>query len=237
MSEGGVGLGLEGRDAVPDGEPMAAEPVRVLVVDDHQTFAELLALALEGQPSLSYVGHANTAEQAMRLVVELRPDVVLMDVQLPDLDGITATERLRGQHPDVRVVVLTAHSEPALVARAAAAGAAGFLTKDGALGDVLHALHTAHGGGMTVSAHLLAGLLTNSPTVTAAPTSQAAGLTSREYDVLRLMGNGLDVRSIAQNLGISPHTCRGYVKNVLAKLDAHSQLEAVVIATRRGLLP
>jgi DNA-binding NarL/FixJ family response regulator len=215
---------------------MTDPPIRVLVVDHHQTFAELLGFALGGQPDLRYVGHANTGAEALRLVEELRPDVVLMDVELPDADGIVTTELLRAGHPETRVVVLTASTEPALVGRAAAAGASGFLTKNGALGDILHAVHTAHGGGMTVSSHLLTGLLKSTAPGTDPAGGPSGGLTAREHEVLRLMGTGLDARAIARRLGISVHTCRGYVKSVLAKLEAHSQLEAVAVATRRGLL-
>jgi DNA-binding NarL/FixJ family response regulator len=210
-------------------------PIRVLVVDHHQTFAELLGLALAGQPDLSYVGHATTGAEATRLVGELRPDVVLMDVDLPDCDGIATTEQLRIDHPGTRIVVLTASTELTLVGRAAAAGASGVLTRNGALGDVLNAVYTAHGGGMTVSSRLLAGLLRNPPQKPAGAVV-AGGLTGREHDVLRLMGEGLDTRAITRRLGISVHTCRGYVKSVLAKLEVHSQLEAVAVATRRGLL-
>jgi DNA-binding NarL/FixJ family response regulator len=211
------------------------EPITVLVVDDHQTFAELLALALEAEPALRYVGHARDSAEATRLVAELKPDVVLMDVQLPDVDGLTTTERLIADRPDLRVVVLTAHTDPALVTRAAAAGAAGFLPKDGALRDVLQALRTAHRGGMVVPSQLLAGALA-APPVPARPAVPAGTLTGREHEVLRLMGQGMDVRTISRDLGISPHTCRGYVKSILAKLDAHSQLEAVMTAIRLGLL-
>ncbi len=213
---------------------MTGAPIRVLVVDRHQTFAELLGLALSGQPDLDYVGHAGTGAEAMRLVAELRPDVVLMDVDLPDVEGIVATERLRAEHPATRIVVLTGSTEPSLVGRATAAGASGFLTKNGAVGDVLHAVHTAHGGGMTVSSHLLTGLL-RSAAAAGADAAPAGGLTAREHEVLRLMGSGLDARAIARQLGISVHTSRGHVKSVLAKLNAHSQLEAVAVATRRGL--
>jgi DNA-binding NarL/FixJ family response regulator len=111
----------------------------------------------------------------------------------------------------------------------------GLLAKNGALGDVLNAVHTAHGGGMTVSSHLLAGLL-RSTANDAGDGRPAGGLTAREHEVLRLMGVGLDVRAIAGRLGISVHTCRDHTRSVLAKLNAHSRLEAVAVATRRGLL-
>ncbi|HEV7964404.1 MAG TPA: response regulator transcription factor [Actinoplanes sp.] len=212
---------------------MGDEVITVLVVDGHQTFAELLGVALRGQPDLRYVGHARNGEQALRLAAELRPDVILLDPELPDADGIAIAEMLRHRQPDTRVVILTASNEATLVGRATAAGAAGFLSKNGALGDVLHAVHTAHGGGMTVSTDILARLLRSTAPVVG---PRGGGLTAREHEVLELMGSGLDPRAIARRLGISVHTCRGYVKAVLAKLDAHSQLEAVAVATRRGLI-
>jgi len=212
---------------------MGDEVITVLVVDGHQTFAELLGVALRGQPDLRYVGHARNGEQALRLAAELRPDVILLDPELPDTDGIAIAEMLRHRQPDTRVVILTASSEATLVGRATAAGAAGFLSKNGALGDVLHAVHTAHGGGMTVSTDILARLLRSTSPVVG---PRGGGLTAREHEVLELMGSGLDPRAIARRLGISVHTCRGYVKAVLAKLDVHSQLEAVAVATRRGLI-
>jgi DNA-binding NarL/FixJ family response regulator len=212
-----------------------APRITVLVVDDHQTFAELLAIALQAEQSLSCIGHARTSAEARELVSRLRPDVVLMDVQLPDLDGISTTERLVAEYPQLRVVVLTAHAEPTLVARATVAGACGFLPKDGALRDVLQALRTAHRGGMVVPAHLLTGAL-DAGAQRSAGSTPASVLTCREQDVLRLMAEGLDARAIAGELGISVHTCRGYVKSILSKLDAHSQLEAVMKAIRIGLL-
>jgi len=212
---------------------MGDDVITVLVVDGHQTFAELLGVALRGQPDLRYVGHARNGEQALRLCAELRPDVILLDPELPDADGIAIAEMLRHRQPNTRVVILTASNEATLVGRATAAGAAGFLSKNGALGDVLHAVHTAHGGGMTVSTDILARLLRSTSPVVG---PRGGGLTAREHEVLELMGSGLDPRAIARRLGISVHTCRGYVKAVLAKLDVHSQLEAVAVATRRGLI-
>lgn len=207
--------------------------ISVLVVDGHQTFAELLGHALAGQPDLKYVGHAMTGAEALRLAAELQPNVILLDPELSDADGIAIAELLRVRQPDTRVVILTASDESALVGRATAAGAAGFLSKNGALGDVMNALRTAHGGGMTVSTDILARLL-RSTTPVVGP--RGNGLTAREDEVLQMMAAGLDARAIARRLGISLHTCRGHVKAVLGKLGAHSQLEAVAIATRRGLV-
>jgi DNA-binding NarL/FixJ family response regulator len=226
---------VQGNLAWPDQDDDTSTRITVLVVDDHQTFAELLAIALQAEQSLSYIGHARTSAEARELVSRLRPEVVLMDVQLPDLDGISTTEQLVAEYPQLRVVILTAHAEPSLVGRAAAAGACGFLPKDGALRDVLQALRTARRGGMVVPSHLLAGALSAGADRKAA-TGPASVLTSREHDVLRLMARGLDARAIANGLGISVHTCRGYVKSILSKLDAHSQLEAVMKAIRLGLL-
>lgn len=221
-------------DAASSGSDVpATDQISVLVVDDHQTFAELLALALLAEPTLRYVGHARTSAEALHMVGMLRPDVVLMDVELPDLDGLATTELLLQRYPQQRVVVLTAHAEAALVARAALAGACGFLPKGGALADVLQALRTAHRGGMVVPAHLLAGAL--AAPVAGPSAGAAAGLTGREREVLTMMGRGSDTRGIARELGISLHTCRGYIKSILAKLGAHSQLEAVMTAIQLGL--
>ncbi|GAA0450379.1 DNA-binding response regulator [Actinoplanes capillaceus] len=213
------------------------EAITVLVVDGHQTFAELLGHALAGQPDLRWVGHARTGAEALSLAAELRPDVIVLDPELSDADGIAIAELIRVRQPDSRVVILTASEEQSLVRRATTAGAAGFLSKNGALGDVLNALRTAHRGSMTVSTDILARLL-RSTTPATAPRGGVAngGLTVRENEVLQLMAAGLDARTVARRLGISVHTCRGYQKAVLAKLGAHSQLEAVAIATRRGLL-
>ena len=211
--------------------------IGVLVVHDHRTFTELLGVALDGQDGIRYLGDAQTGADAMRLVEELHPDVVLIEVALPDQDRAaaattTTTEQPRATHPQSSVVVLTAQTHPAPVGRAAV-GPSGFAARTGALGEVLNAVQTAHAGGTTVSSHLLAGLLRNPP----APSADSAGLTPREHQVLRMMADGHDTRTISRQLGISVHTCRGYVKTVLAKLEAHSQLEAVAIANRRGLLP
>ncbi len=208
-------------------------PTRVLVVDDHRTFAELLSRALDGEPDLECVGYARDSAQAVRAVSALAPEVVIMDLRLPDRDGITTTAELTREHPELKVLILTAHAGPTEMARAGAAGAAGFLAKDGSLTDVLAAIRNAKRGSLILPPSVLAGFAARDPEWQPAADP---GLTPRELEVLRLLGQGRDPRAIAKELGVSLHTCRGYVKGLLAKLDVHSQLEAVVVATRAGLI-
>ena len=203
---------------------------RVVVVDDHRMFADLLVLALRAEPDLDCIGTAHNVEQALHMVAALCPDLVIMDVQLGNGDGITATARLTATFPDLRVVVLTAMVTPSLMRRALDAGACALLRKDGGLDEMLQALRTSQRGGFDVHPGLLMELVKSNP---AAP---PPGLTDREHQVLQRLAAAADARSIARELGISVSTCRGYVKNLLAKLGAHSQLEAVVLAMRHGLI-
>jgi DNA-binding NarL/FixJ family response regulator len=204
---------------------------KVVVVDDHSTFSQLLARALDHERDVECVGTAPDAKTAAQLVDALLPDVVVMDVQLGDDDGIELTAALIERHPGLRVVVLTARTDPELVQRAAAAGACSLLPKNGQLEEVLTAIRTARSGGLAVHPTLLKSLL--SVPSQRVPTAQ---ITGREREVLGLLADGRSVRQIAKQLVISEHTARGHVKKLLAKLDAHSQLEAVAQATRLGLL-
>ena len=155
-----------------------------------------------------------------------------MDIQLPDMDGFAATEQILAADSTVRVVMLTAHASAHLVARAARAGACAFLHKTGHLADVLTTVRTARTGDLTIDPALAARLVKRGvSTPVRSPT-----LTPREQEVLELMGTGKDVTTIARELQMAPHTCRGHVKSLLAKLGAHSQLEAVIVAVRTGLI-
>jgi len=214
------------------GEDDAARLQRVLVVDDHQTFADLLVLALDGLYDIEYVGQAHDASTARRLIDELKPDLAIMDVELGADDGIELSAELLGRHAELRIVVLTAHANRALMTRAADAGVCALLPKLGSLPSVLHALRTARRGSFVVDQSLLQTLITRHDDEPARHTP----LSDRETAVLGLMSQGMDARRAAQQLGISIHTFRGHVRHVLSKLDAHSQLEAVAIAKREGLL-
>jgi len=206
--------------------------LRVVVVDDHATFTSLLELGLRSEDGLTCVGTSTTISGGLALVDEVLPDVVVMDVQLGDGDGLDATAELVRRHPDLRVVVLTARTDTALMQRAGDAGACCLLPKNGSLIEVLQALRTSRQGELAVHPALLKQLISRP-----APQHRPeVNLTEREHEVLRGLSDGLDVRKIAHELHLSPHTCRGHVRSVLAKLGARSQLEAVALGHRHGLI-
>ncbi|WP_088312960.1 response regulator transcription factor [Kineosporia sp. R_H_3] len=207
-------------------------PLRVAIIDDHRTMADLLAFALAAETGFVFVGHAPTVSTGLDLVGRILPDVVLLDLNLPDGNGMWLAREISTLYPSVRIVILTAETDPSLVSRAAEAGACGYVAKTGGLAEVLEALRSARKGSMVVDNRLIAAL--GRPR--SATTSAAPSLTSREIDVLQELAAGRDVTAAARRLGISPHTARGYVKTILTKLDCHSQLEAVVTAARLGLL-
>ena len=216
-----------------------AAVTRVLIVDDHTVLAGALAFTIDGYPDLRCVAMATTLAEARTLVAQLQPDVVLLDVLLPDGNGIEAIPSLIAAGPGVRVLVLTGHTDVELLSSAASHGASGFLPKESPIGAVINAIRAAVSGHMLVDGPTLATILGRLADTSRRSTPAASGvvLTRRETDVLQLMGQGKDPQAVAHVLGISLNTCRGYQKTLLAKLGAHSQLEAVVIGTRLGLLP
>jgi len=214
--------------------------IRVLVVEDQQTLAGALQIAIGAQPDMDCVGAVGTAEEAVALAAASSPDVVLMDIRLPGADGIEATRQVKATCPRVRVLILTADATPARLAAAAAAGASGFLAKDSPFPAILAAIRTPVEGTILVEQNTMAALIGSLDHVRAPlenPMLGQARLTARERQVLALMGEGLDPQAIAHRLVVSRHTARGHVKNIMMKLGAHTQLEAVVIATRAGYMP
>jgi DNA-binding NarL/FixJ family response regulator len=226
------GNGTPGQDAtLADGHALT-----VLVVDDHRTVSDLLLLAISAQPDLRCVATAASADEAEALTDRLAPDVVVMDVQLSgsdgQRDGVEVLARLMDRHPRLRGIILTAHTDRRLMERAAAAGACCLLAKDGSLPELLHAVRTAQRGTFVVSPKLLRTLVVKP----AGDPRRVPHLTIREQQVLAMLVQGTDTQDIAATLGITVHTCRGYIKNVLTKLGAHSQRQAVSIAVRDGLV-
>ncbi|TFB91688.1 response regulator transcription factor [Cryobacterium sp. HLT2-28] len=208
--------------------------IRILIVDDHNTFAELLAEALDREADLCTVGLANNGRRAIELCDTLRPDLVVLDYHLPDESGLSVAALILAQAPATRIVMLTGDPTPEVLERAASIGVCAFLPKDGSLIGMLDTLRHARVGGFMVHPSLVAQLSAQWRLHEYNPAVQA--LTRRELEVLHLMARGNDVRANALTLGISENTCRGYVKSILAKLEVHSQLEAVVSATRLGLV-
>ena len=203
----------------------------VLVVDDHRTFADLLALALAGQPDLHCVGTAHSAEEGLALALSLQPDVVVVGVRLGSADGLEVTARLTAMSPGLRVIVLTAQATQALLERAVTAGACCLVPKNGSFQEVLSAVRSARRGGFVVHPALMRDI-----SGTRQVTQPAPQLTLRERDVLDLLADGHDARAIARALGISLHICWGHVRSLLTRLNAQSQLQAVANATRVGLV-
>ncbi|MHA6795247.1 response regulator [Pseudonocardia bannensis] len=233
IDESPTGKGMRSDDTVTDG-PDTARNLRVLVVDDHKTFADLLSFALSTEPGLECVGTAFNAGEAIAAAQELRPDVIVMDIEMPRQDGLAATRRIREIAPESVIAVVSAHRDPEWVVRAAQAGASAFVPKDGSLDEMLDVLRRVRNGSMLVAPSTFGpGGPPTAPRPSSAP---APTLTQRELDVLNCLGRGMPPKSIARVLGISLHTCRGYVKSLHSKLGVRSQLEAVVRAQQLGLI-
>jgi DNA-binding NarL/FixJ family response regulator len=214
------------------GEQGGSSATRVLIVDDHQTFAELLAFALGSQPDFDCAGFAATGAAAVDLAVKESPDMVVMDIALGRESGLDVTRRIRAAAPSTTVVIVSAHRDPEWVIRAAQAGASAFVPKSGSLEEMLTVLREVRQGSMLVSASMF-----GEPAGPPNPADPgAASLTVREAEVLTLMGKGLAPAAIAKILGIRLNTCRGYVKAIHLKLGVRSQLEAVVKAQRLGII-
>jgi two-component system nitrate/nitrite response regulator NarL len=217
---------------------MVNEPIRVLVVDDHEMFSDALSLLLDRQPELELVGAVGDAEGALERARELQPDVVLMDLDLPGMDGVEATRRMRDVAPNAKVVIVTAMSSPALITSALAAGACGYVQKTRAVDDLLEVVRRAAAGEIVMPASDLQLVLEQlrggeSPHPIA---GIALGrLTARETEILRALAAGEATSSIATTLGISPLTVQSHVKSILAKLGVHSKIEAVTLAWRHGI--
>lgn len=206
--------------------------VHVLVVDDHRVFAESLARGLQGEPDLEVTGVAYSVEEALRGVDE-QVDVVLCDYALGDGDGIAFTRAALARHPGLRVVMLTASADEAVLASALEVGCSGFVTKAEDLSTVIAAVRGAVAGEAIITPALLARLLPRLSTRSRGPNP---GLSDREREVLQLVVAGHSNQEIADELVIALDTARNHVRSILAKLDVHSKLQAAAVAVKRGIV-
>jgi DNA-binding NarL/FixJ family response regulator len=213
-----------------------ATPTRVLLVDDHEMVVDCLAAAVDAEPGLEVVGTAGDVAECLRLAHGLRPDVVVMDLRLSnnkaDVGGLEATRRLRATLPDVSVVMLTAHPDRHVAREALDAGCCGFVGKGARVDELVAAIRAAAHGSTWFDPETMA------PARPAGPAGPGAGadLSARECEVLTLMASGHSTSVIAQELGLSVHTTRNHIRNLMAKLGVHSRLDAVVVAARSGLV-
>jgi NarL family two-component system response regulator LiaR len=206
--------------------------IRVLIVDDHPMVRRGLATFLKVYDDLELAGEAAGGQEAVGLCAQLQPDVVLMDMAMPEMDGAAATRLIRKQSGAVRVIVLTSFKDEILIQSALQAGAIGYLLKDVSGDELAQAIRAAHAGRTTLSPDVAEAMVH----AAGAPPKPGLDLTERERMVLALMVEGLNNTQIAKKLGVSPSTIKSHVSNILTKLGVASRTEAVTLALRQGLL-
>jgi DNA-binding NarL/FixJ family response regulator len=204
---------------------------RVLLVDDHQLLRQAVRRALE-DAGMEVVAEAGDGGEAVRLAAEIGPDVIVMDVSMPVLDGVEATRRIHAAQPELPIVVLTMHGEESQRREALEAGATGFLTKDVSMHDVVRTVHQAAGGDVTLSPELASSILSE----LRAPAPQASPLTPREEEVLQLIADGCSTSEVAERLFISGKTVKNHLASIYEKLDARDRTQAVLAAVRIGII-
>jgi len=210
--------------------------IRVLLAEDHTIVRQGLRSLLEGEPDIEVIGEASDGREALQKVQQLRPDIVLMDIAMPLLNGLEATRQIRQQFPDVKVLILSMHANEEYVLETLRAGASGYLLKESALADLVAAIRATRRGEFFLSPAI-------SRTVIEAYLRQAEAteidnferLTNREREVLQLIAEGYSMREIAELLHISEKTARAHRSNIMRKLDLHSTADLVRYAIRKGI--
>lgn len=206
--------------------------IRVLIVDDHEMVRSGLAAFLLVSPDLELAGDAGSGEQAVQLCGDLQPDVVLMDMMMPGMDGAEATRAIKERFPAIRVIILTSFPEEDLVQRALQAGALGYLLKNVGAGELAGAIRAAMAGRPTLAPEATRALIQQARQ----PAAPGGDLSSREREVLALLAEGLSNPAIAERLMISLSTAEFHVSNILGKLGVASRTEAVALAIRHKLV-
>ncbi len=206
---------------------MSTEPIRVLCVDDHRLMREGLVRIVSLQPDITVVSEARTGQEAVAQFLKYRPDVTLMDLQLPVMNGLQAIRAIRKAQPDARVVVLTMYQGDEDIYRALQAGAAAYLLKDSVPDDLIRVIRQVHAGNHIIPGDVAAKL--------AARAGQPS-LTDREQQVLELLATGQRNKEIAATLSISEDTARTHIKSIFSKLNVHDRTAALAEAVRRGIV-
>lgn len=211
-------------------ESMTKPAIRVVLVDDHRMLSELLAGALSERDEIAVVGVAGSGSEAVPMVAALHPDVVILDYDLPDADGVSLIGPIADASVGCRVLMLTSFTDPVILSDAIAAGCAGFVTKRNSTDEIVSAVIAAHSDETPVSPDMVRSLVgRDRPAL-------GSDLTAREIEVLRLAARGLSNKEIAEELVLSVNTIRNHMQRVLNKLGAHSKLEATAIGVKLGIV-
>lgn len=211
---------------------MSGAPIRVFIVDDHPMIRTGLAAMIDGESDLLRVGEAAHGQDAVRLIPAAAPDVVLMDLVMPQMDGVAATAQLRPLLPATRFIILTSLVDPGEAERAFAAGADGYVLKNASAQELVSVIRTAHGGRRTLAPEVTDALIARRQ-----QRPPGGDLTARERELLALMARGLNNQQIVAELGIAMPTVKFHITNILGKLQADNRTEAVLTALKHKLVP
>jgi NarL family two-component system response regulator LiaR len=211
-------------------------PITTLLVDDHDVVRRGIRAYLDTLPEFQVVGEAASGEEALKLVLEFIPDVVLMDLIMPGMDGVETTRRIKALSPRTQVVVLTSYHEDAHIFPALKAGAISYILKDMKVEKLAEAIHRAVQGEVTLHPRVAARVLQNIRGESSGEENLFTDLTERELDVLKLIANGMTNSQIAEKLVISENTVKGHVSNILSKLHLADRTQVAVYAWQKGIV-
>lgn len=222
-----------------EGKPHRDGPIRVLVVDDQPVFTEMLRVVLDMQPDIQVVGMAVTGDEGLKAALDTRPDVLLVDYHMPGMSGLEVIKGLRAAGENTTVVVLTADTGEAVMAEAIAAGAAGYITKQQALSEVVEAVRTASEGEPVVPPFMIPRILSHfhrQQQREQQADQLRARLSAREIEILEQLARGRSNEAISELFVLSPNTVRTHIQNIIKKMGVHSKLEATTLSLQLGII-